>query len=193
MARMAAAQIPYDEVIEKLSNSVLRIFNFTKKRDLEKYCKNETISSDDLFNVIMACDGGKFPWRRKTRYRDFVPEHLVPRKEDRERMTEEDLNVSSPVPKYLRKIMSIFDERRYLVGHLFYTPDQGNWHMLYFDQRDTSPRRNHWGGGSHIHVFNYLCTQDGLEKVWRDFNDGNPTTKGLHIRWADREREPFGA
>lgn len=105
-----------------------------------------------------------------------------------------ELRIGSPIPKYLHKLFSVFEQRRYLVGHIFYSANRSNWHLLYFDQRDISRRKNHWEAGSHIHVVNWLCVRSSAEEVWTEFNNGNPSLKGgFHIRWQGRRSEgPFG-
>jgi len=138
---------------------LLEICLADKKSLLSSLCKKATISQEDFANFIIASESGLLPWLHKISYRDFIPEHL--------RLTEADRTalvggkVGEPVPraaqKSLTKTMQIFEQRRYLVGHLFYTPTLANWHLFYFDQRDTEQRRaNHWKGGSHLHLTNWL-------------------------------------
>lgn len=136
---MKAGKVTYEEIMSGLSNSVLRLLSFCEKKDLDKYCKAETLKSKDLFPVIRGCESGSLSWGHRISHRDFVPEHLLPSQAEREQMAHEDLSVGRKIPKHLRRLVAIFGERRYLVGHIFYNDDHSNWHLLYFDQRDIAP------------------------------------------------------
>lgn len=87
----------------------------------------------------------------------------------------------------------MLDERRLVNGHMFFTPDQSNWHFFYFDQRDIDRYNNHWIHGPHVHYLNYLWPRRTAESVWTEFVSGNPSMKGaLHIRYRDEpERSEF--
>jgi hypothetical protein len=126
-----------------------------------------------------------------------VPDHLQPTAEDKAEMMSAEMNVGDRIPKSMLKLTRIFDQRRYLVGHIFYTPDHSNWHFIYFDQRDIAKRSNHWEAGSHIHVINWLTNSTGAQAVWGEFNSGNPQVRNsFHIRWADdieRHSGPYGS
>ena len=116
--------ISYDEAMS-VQNSVLRLFNLYTKKDLQKYCKTAEIKAPELTNVILACEMGDLAWSHKISYRDFVPQHLLPT--EAEQMSGE-LRIGSPIPKYLHKLFSVFEQRRYLVGHIFYSANRSNWH-----------------------------------------------------------------
>jgi hypothetical protein len=162
------------------------LFSLERKADLKKFCKQAKITKEEFSHTIFACEMGLLPWRHKISHRNFVPDHLQP--------TEDEWNSVGPaltsddrsVPKALRKIMIQFDERRLLVGHVFYNDDLSRWHLLYFDQRDTSPHRNHWTAGSHLHLINWLLWPGkDANEAWHEFHGGNPSLGGaLHIRCA---------
>ena len=84
--RVKTGTVTYAEVMSGLSNSVLRLFSLCEKKDLIKYCRSESVISRDLFEVIVGCETGGLPWQHKIRYRNFVPEHLLPSPEEREKM-----------------------------------------------------------------------------------------------------------
>src|SRR5262249_14535351 len=89
--------------------------------------------------------------------------------------------------KTANKISAIFDDRRLLSGHIFFTPDKSEWHFFYFDQRDFAERGNHWQGGSHIHLINYLWPDRTADATWKEFCIGNPQMRGaLHVRFQRR-------
>jgi hypothetical protein len=74
-----------------------------------------------------------------------------------------------------------------LTGHLFWNTQA--WHFFYFDNHDQDRHTNHWAGGPHIHLINYLWPNRSAEAVWEEFCKGNPTMRGaVHIRF-ERERQ----
>jgi hypothetical protein len=89
--------------------------------------------------------------------------------------------------KVVRRFGQMMVERRYLVGHMFYTPGFSEWHFIDFDQRDTeSVRRNQWNGGPHIHFVNWLWPRLDAVTVWRNFVTTNePPGGALHVRYDD--------
>lgn len=158
-----------------------------KKSRLSAICKKARIPQEDFVNFIVASEAGLLPWRHKISSRDFVPEHL--------QLTQKDIDASrdhsevgkpaSPaMNKSLNKSWEAGRQRRLLVGHLFYTPSLDNWHLFYFDQRDREGRTNHWAGGAHIHLVNWLWPGLNCQSTWEYFNSGNVQMKGaLHIRF----------
>jgi hypothetical protein len=162
--------------------TIRTIFGLTKANDLKKFCKRASIQKRELSHIIVASEMGLLPWNHRISSRDFVPKHLLP--SDDERLSDKELSVGQPIPKYLQKMMRIFDERRLLVGHVFFTDDLSRWHLIYFDQRDTSERGNHWKEGAHIHVLNWLLRPgQRADAVWDEFHHGNPNMRGsLHVR-----------
>ncbi|MBX3513670.1 MAG: hypothetical protein KF748_01265 [Xanthobacteraceae bacterium] len=161
-----------------------KIFLFDRLADLRKYIDTITISKSEFSDSIIACEARLIPWLHEISHRQFIPDHLHISEKDRDEMSK--ARVGQPLPKAFRKIMATFEERRLLVGHLFYHEDPELWHLFYFDQRDTEADRNHWKEGSHLHLINCLThPRSSAEEVWQDFHDGNPKMKGaLHVRCA---------
>jgi hypothetical protein len=99
------------------------------------------------------------------------------------------------VKKVVNKIGSLFEQRRWLVGHMFYTASLYEWHFIYFDQRDTEARRpNHWKRGAHIHLVNWMWPNLDPKTVWKEFVENRkPPGGALHIRYDDTppDREDF--
>jgi hypothetical protein len=171
---------------------LLKILLSSKKQELRALCREAVITKAAFANFILGSMSGATPWDHRAHHREFVPPHLNITKEDRtEIVSSASDKTESRVPKFLRKISAIFDERRLLSGHLFFTADLSNWHLLYFDQRDISRNRNHWDGGSHIHLINHLWPKWTAQTIWNEFCTGNPQMKGaLHVRFSD-ERPTF--
>jgi len=167
--------------------SFLKLFTFDKKRDLEKYCRDITIHSSDFVNFIIACEAGAAPFRHEIHYGDHVPEHLQPNDADLAALASNGVGPLNPdAQKCIRKIGQIFKDRRYLVGHIFYTPDFSQWHFFQFDQRDLQDEENHWKEGAHIHFLNWLWPNRDAQTVWRSFTSGKmKLNDSLHVRYSE--------
>jgi len=59
-------------------DGIVKIFSFEKKQDLERYCRDLTIRSEDFFALVLVCEHSGNPFSHEITYRDKVPEHLVP-------------------------------------------------------------------------------------------------------------------
>jgi hypothetical protein len=65
----------------------------------------------------------------------------------------------------VRKMFQLFEERQYLVGHMFYTADLHEWDFFCFDQPDVEQqKRNHWKKGSHVHFLNWRHRRHGADR-----------------------------
>jgi len=130
------------------------------------------------------------PFMHKIHCRDYLPEHLEPSDEELNALFKSGLGpVTGDAAKTARKIfIQSPRERRYLVGHIFFTPSLEQWHFFYFDQRDLEKREpNHWQGGPHIHFINYLWPQHNAQSLWSKFVSSNVQMGGsLHIRFMGR-------
>lgn len=164
------------------------LFLLERKAELKTFCKKVEITKKEFSQTVLACEMGLLPWRHHISHRNFVPQHLEPTEEEWESVGPALASGDRAVPKALRKIMNQFDERRLLVGHIFYNHDLSRWHLLYFDQRDTSAHGNHWKVGAHVHLINWvLRTGQNANEAWQEFHDGNPKLRGaLHIKCAFR-------
>jgi hypothetical protein len=184
-----------DEVHRKSFADLMDILiGITKKSELKKHCRRTTITQRALVNLILACETHMIPpWQHQIHYRDFVPDQLELTEADRLSLVSNGVGkMNSPAKKAANKIGEIFDKRRLLVGHLFFTPDLKYWHLFYFDQRDFAERGNHWKYGSHIHLINYLWPSLTAEGVWEQFRTGNPNMQGaLHVKFRRRPHIPF--
>jgi hypothetical protein len=169
---------------------LLAIFAFKKKSDLKRHCRSITILQADLASLIYASIAGQTPWSHRAHHREFRPEHLELGDGDlRALVTNGVGEMQPPARKAMNKISAIFDERRLLSGHIFFSPDQTEWHLFYFDQRDFAERDNHWRGGSHIHLINHLWSSRTARDAWSQFCTGNPQLSGaLHVRFERIKR-----
>jgi len=172
---------------------LLKIFTFDRKADLERYCRDLVVYQSDFVAFVLACDAGRLPLRHKIHFRDYVPEHLEPSESQREALAANGVGpLKGEALKMVRKMFQLFEERRHLVGHMFFTPDLSEWHFLYFDQRDvTEGGPNHWKGGSHVHLLNWLWPEYSAESLWNTFTSGRAKPGGsFHIRYSSRDDEP---
>ena len=176
---------------EKTVEALLKIFTFDRKRDLEQYCKGLVISGRDFARLVMACKRYGKPFRHTISYRDIIPEHLGFSGADHDVLRKDVLRKNGVGPlgpaaaKAVGKLFQTFEERRYLVGHMFYTPDLSEWHFFCFDQRDLEEEtRNHWTKGSHVHFINWLWPGLDAQFVWSRFaNAAHRPGSSVHVRF----------
>ena len=117
--------------------AIADILGATKLREIKKTCKNATITEDAFADFVMSCDAGTLPWVHHISWRDFLPPNLVWSDEDSKRLG--NINngpLTREATKAMRKWYQLLNERRYLVGHVFYLQDYSNWQFFYFDNRD---------------------------------------------------------
>jgi hypothetical protein len=179
----AAANEPPSQSMQHL----LRLFTFTKKKELEKYCRDLVIHQEDLVNFILTCEMGQGPFLHMIHYGDHQPQEAQLTDDDLAALAKSQVGPLDPdAQKTVNKIGHLFRVRRYLVGHIFYTPDLSEWHFFQFDQRDledTSP--NHWKGGTHMHFMNWLWPHRDAQTLWEDFTAGKAKMNdSLHVRFS---------
>lgn len=168
--------------------SLLKMLSFEKKGELEKYCRNVVISSKDFFALVVACELSRNPFSHEISYRDKVPEHLDPSDSEIQALenTAAGSLLTGDAEKAVRKMSQMFEERRYLVGHMFFAPDLSKWHFFCFDQRDLETKGNHWKEGSHVHFINWLWPGHGAKAVWSDFVTEDLRPGGaIHLRFSE--------
>jgi hypothetical protein len=163
------------------------ILSAKKKSELKTLCRRSVVTKPAFANLILASRSDMTPWSHRAEHKQFVPPHLNITEGDKAAVV---ANGAGPAGRdarrFMNKISAIFEERRLLSGHMFYTEDLSDWHLLYFDQRDTSSRGNHWDEGAHIHLINHLWPNLKAQHVWDQFCSGNPRMKGAyHIRFRD--------
>jgi hypothetical protein len=170
-------------------DTLLKLLMLRTKRELVVFSREAVVHSADFVALILATDAGAMPWTHLIHVRDYVPKHLALTDIDRVAIAN-----AKPGPhtketkKATNKIFQFFEERRYLVGHIFYNEELTDWHFFYFDQRDQDDEKHHWRGGPHIHFVNCLWPNLNPQKLWKDFCLESVTPKGaLHIRYKQRE------
>jgi hypothetical protein len=171
---------------------LMKIFSFEKRKDLERYCRDLTIRSDDFFALVLTCECSSKPFVHEISHRDKVPTHLVPSDSEIEALksTPAGTLLSGDAAKAARKMSQSFEDRRYLVGHMFFTPDYTKWHFFCFDQRDLESTGNHWKEGSHVHFVNWLWPGQDAKSVWSNFvtEDDRPA-RAIHLRFIEPHEE----
>ena len=166
-------------------DGLLRLFEITNKKELLQHCKSLVIHRNDLFAIILAADQGKFSLKHKIYQRDSVPRHLNPTQNEIDSLSNRPPGpLTGDARKLFRKLNQAFDERRFLVGHMFFNTDSSHWHFFYFDQRDATARENHWKYGAHLHFLNYLWPNRSADSVWEEFTSGNQNIgDSIHVRF----------
>ena len=176
------------ELLNSLSREVpeilIKLFEIDKKKELEKYCKDLVISSDNFWSLINNSIKINYYYFRK--FRDFVPEKLQIKHEDFDALSDLKLGekIDGQAKIFFNKIDQMSIQRRFLIAHLFIKIDnKEKWHLFYFDQKDLND--NHWRGGSHLHFVNYLWPNYNPNDIWDTFNKSNASIGGkLHIKFS---------
>ncbi|MDO8580041.1 MAG: hypothetical protein Q7S13_01005 [Candidatus Omnitrophota bacterium] len=178
-----------EEVKEQDIVNIMSLFDIPKKKELIKFAKEIIIQKGAFASVIFAAEDQLLPYLHQISYRDYVPQHLKPTDAEREALSRNGVGeIKGDALKFVSKVSQIFEDRKYLVGHLFYSPDLSKWHFFYFSQRDWDNRDNHWEQGSHIHFINYLWNLD-VKKLWGEFiNEGKIPGGALHIRFQEDQK-----
>ena len=169
-----------------------KLFSFEKKKDLERYCRDLTISSDEFVALVLACNSTGQPFLHEISCRDKIPPHLVPTDPEIEALTSTPAGtfLSGDAAKAASKMSQSFVERRYLVGHMFFTPDYAQWHFFCFDQRDLETSDNHWKFGSHVHFVNWLWPGQNPKSILSDFVTEEERAGGaIHLRFVEPTQE----
>lgn len=113
------------------------------KRDLEKYCRSLTLRQTDFALILLVARTGAFePYKYENYIRDWVPDHLQPTDDNLGAIGANGLGpLGKAARKTMNKVSQIFQDRRHLAVHLFYTPDHVFWHLFYFE-RPFRPRQS---------------------------------------------------
>jgi hypothetical protein len=169
-------------------NDLLAIFNMRRKADLKAHCRNAVITRGDLANHIFACMTYSVPIIHARTHRHHHPAHLWPSDDEHAALGQAEPGpVTGEAAKFLRKIGQLTEERRLFNAHYFQPVHHpGDWHLFYWDQRDT--HGDHWQHGSHIHLVNMVTHPKlTLEALSDELAKPRPRfSGGLHIRF---ERE----
>ena len=170
-------------------DSFIEILKCNTKQKLAKACKNTEVLSSDFAAFILMCNSGDYHLEHTIRYHDFVPEHLETTDEDFNITLQSKEIISSPKgQKSLNRLFKSHGERKIRIGHLFYERPSNKraveWHFIFFDMDELKENDNHWVGGSHIHISNYLWPELNIEKTWREFTKDRkfPNAK-MHIKY----------
>lgn len=175
---------------------ILRLLNIEGKKELQKYCRDLVIRSEDMFHLILAGrTSGLQPYKYACHFDQITPAHLNPTDQDFAALSTNGVgSLSRAARKTVTKISQIFQDRRVFSAHLFYMPSFKYWHLFYFDQRDVADTTNHWKiGGSHIHYSRESFCREPLAVVWAAVCASPPCLpSSVHIRYDyhhNRRRE----
>lgn len=166
---------------------IIRLFNLPNKKSVEKYCRDLVIRSEDLANLLLAGRvAGIHPYRYANHFSEFMPKNLHLTRGDLAEFATNGVGpMSKAAQKASTKMSQAFVDRRLFAAHLFFTPSHNHWHLFYFDQRDTTARRNHWKiGGPHIHYSREAFSNKPLSEVWKGVCETPPELpSSIHVRY----------
>jgi len=173
---------PFAHLEVPIAAHLQQLFIITDKQELDKFSRTIEFTREEF--AVLVWNSLSIGYAHAIKYEDFQPKHLQP--------TERDIaGLNGPNrdrQRFIRKMAQIFEERRYLVAHIFYNSQR--WHLFYFDQRDTeSDRPNHWKHGPHLHFVNDLWPGYDPADLWALFEKADATIGGkLHIRFRSEPR-----
>lgn len=144
--------------MEQSRSDLLDIFDITEKSKLVEHARAATIRSGEFASLILACKVQAIPFGHIPIFKHHHPEHLELSDNDLKALSENGVGPFNPsAQKSANKVFAMFRERRLFNGHMIWPMTHpGEWHLFYFDQRDIEQHRNHWRGGSHLHLLNWV-------------------------------------
>lgn len=172
---------------------LVSLFNKEGKREVERYCRALVIRSEALAAVLLAGQvTGLGHYAYACHFVDLVPDEVVPTEEEREALGRHGAGkLTGKGLKAIRKMGQLFEVRRMIAVHVFYSRSLKYWHLFYFDQRDYDKRNNHWKHGPHIHYSQDTFTREPLAEVWRKVHMPRPEfPPAVHIRFDRRSSRP---
>ena len=173
---------------------MLEIFSFEKKADLVRHCKGLTASSEDFFKLVLACEMWGVPFLHAITHKDRVPPHLVPKDSEIDALQNSPAGtaLTGGAAKAISRLAQALEDRRYLVGHIFFTPDKSKWHFFCFDQRDLNTKEEITMGVwlAPSTSSSWLWPNFTADTVWQNFTiDDDRPGSDLHLRFVEPERE----
>lgn len=162
-------------------DNLIKIFNITKKKELDKHCKKITIVAEDFSDLVFACQGvGCTGYLHIPYFDEVIDECHKPTKKDLKLLSEGKPSI------FIDKIGKLFKTRKYRIGHMFYRPTDNKWHFFRFSLKEIDEKNPGWCGGPHIHLINYLFSGQNCINIFEDFVNNRKLPKGFHIRWENR-------
>lgn len=177
-----------------MDNSFLRVLMCRDKKELKKLCKTMTVEKCDFVDVVAACKTGLSHLNHTMYYFDYVPEYLETRESDFDILdASREVQASPDGKKAFRRLFKTHGQRKYKVAHMFFSREiqhpLSEWHMVFFELDELKEKDNHWCGGAHVHITNYLWPNLCCQDLWDDFLSKRefPSSK-LHLAFNDEHR-----
>jgi len=177
-----------------MTNTFAEVILCQDKKALTQLCKATTVTLADFVDFIVACKAGLTHLNHTMHFVDYVPDHLVETDKDLAVLdADRDFQQSKQGQASLRKLFKSHGERKYKVGHMFISKEKQHpvdeWHFVFFETRELTARDNHWQGGPHVHITNYLWPNLYCQPIWEDFvlRRNFPSAK-LHLAFIDPNR-----
>lgn len=157
-----------------MSNTFADVILCKDKQSLTKLCKSTSVAPSDFVNFVIACKAGLTHLNHTMRYLDYVPDHLVETDSDLAVLdASREFQQSKQGQASLTKLFKSHGQRKYKVGHMFISKEPqhpfSEWHFVFFETRELAAKDNHWVGGPHVHIANYLWPRLYCQPVWEDF------------------------
>jgi len=137
----------FPEIEDEKIEEILELFGKKKLKEVKKYAKNMVLWQNEFVALILMARNGLDHYKYAVHYWEEQPEHLQLSEEEKKAFSENGVGpLKGKAKKALSKTMQMFVQRKWVVGHLFYTANFKIWHLFYFDLKDVSDQNNHWVG-----------------------------------------------
>lgn len=162
-----------------------KLLSIEKKSELERFCRDITVSRDDLTMLIV--NSATIGYVHRSKHHEYVPKHLNISDEELDSLSDSLVGkkLTGKAKKCVNKISQTFKERRCLSLHLFVNFNNLKWHLFFFDQN--SVQGAHWKHGAHIHFTNYLWSNLDFDNNLDDFD--KIENGSLHIRFRYKSQD----
>lgn len=176
---------------ERSLEKIIELFNASNLKTVKSLAKRLVITRATFVGLILAAKSGDLetmPYNHQMNCFEYVPDHLIPTEEDMDAFHANDPGeFKGKARTFVNKIFQTFEERKWIVWHLFYTSSQEYWHLFYFDIKDMNEENNHWKiGGPHVHYISNLWPQFTISDVWERLRSGSKEFgSNVHIRFVD--------
>jgi hypothetical protein len=177
LADIHQARLSYEAMVvgRGVPEAIVTLFSARTKAEAERLAKATRITENELF--LLVHNHSQLGLAHRSRFPDFVPDHLQITDTDRSEMR------ASVFGRISRKFTSLFAFRKVLHVHMFESDSQ--WHSIFFtydDIEDSSGK--HWRHGSHVHYVSHLWPRLNSQQVWESFGKRRArVTAGVHVRF----------
>jgi len=171
------ARLSYEGMIRGLGvpDAIDSLLSAGTKREAERIANASVITENELF--LLVHNHSQKGFTHRSRFPDFVPDHLQITDVDRNEMR------AGVFGRISRKFSSLFAFRKVLHVHMF--EGDSKWHCIFFSYEDIDESgANHWKNGPHVHYVSHLWPRLNPQQVWEAYDRRRTrVVAGVHLRF----------